>query len=63
MRKPCLQLSVDFSVWRAVTVSKSFEDTRQFFSVLVYIYYQLDYIALQGVFEARNLVLVSKHLP
>lgn len=56
MRKPCLQLSVDFSVWRAVTVSKSFD--RQFFSVLVYIYYQLDYIALQGVFEARNLVLV-----
>lgn len=28
-----------FFVWRTVTVSKIFEDTKQFFSVLVYMYY------------------------
>lgn len=54
MRKPCQQLSVDFSVWGAVTGSKSFEDTRQFFSALVYIYYQFDYIALQGMFWSKK---------
>lgn len=35
-------------------VSKTFEDTRQFFSVLVYMYYQLEYIALQGMFAAKK---------
>lgn len=35
-------------------VSKSFEDTRQFPSVLVYMQYYLEYIALQGMFQAKK---------
>lgn len=56
VRKPCLKLSIDFFFffWRAVMVSKTFKDSRQFFSVHVYMYYQLEYIALQGMFEAKK---------